>query len=409
VDNNNVRVSVIMPSLNVVAYIAECIESALNQTLKEIEIICVDAGSTDGTLEVLKQYAEKDKRVRLIHSAIKSYGHQMNLGFSEAKGKYMAILETDDYILPDMYETLYGLAEKNTLDFIKSDYEIFVGEGKDRIFSYMNSCRSKKQYRKIINPAKSIDIFNARMNTWTGIYNIDFLRQNNIFHNETPGASYQDNGFWFQTFMYAERIMFVDRAFYKLRRDNPNSSVHNRGKVFCIFDEYAFIEKRVREDSRREKTYIEIFQKKKHDNCQYHYSRIADKYKMEFMNRLRAEFTIARDKGELNPKLFFGDSYKKLMDLINFNENIYGDLSEDASDEDKIAFLENELRAVKWELESIKKTKAYKISNKIAFIPRKIVSGIKCYHDNGLKYTINLIKEKVKRLLKCKRNKKWIK
>ena len=68
------KVSVIMPSLNVAPYVRECIESVLGQTLREIEIICVDAGSTDGTLEILREYAEKDSRITLIVSDKKSYG-----------------------------------------------------------------------------------------------------------------------------------------------------------------------------------------------------------------------------------------------------------------------------------------------------------------------------------------------
>ena len=315
--NNNVKVSVIMPSLNVAAYISECIDSALGQTLKEIEIICVDAGSTDGTLEILEEYSRKDSRIKIIHSDVKSYGHQMNLGFNAAKGEYMAILETDDYILPDMYETLYNLAEDNKLDLIKADYEIFLGDADSRTFTYMNSCRDEGQYGKVINPKENVDVFNARMNTWTCIYNMDFLRRNNILHNETPGASYQDNGFWFQTFMFAERVMFVDKAFYKLRRDNPNSSVHSKGKVFCIFDEYAFIEEIMRADSKREQAFKEIFQKKKFDNCLYHYSRVGAEFKMEFLARMSKEFGDARNAGELNPDKFFGSGFKVLTMIID--------------------------------------------------------------------------------------------
>ena len=98
---NQPKVSVIMPSLNVVSYIRECIESVVNQTLKDIEIICVDAGSTDGTLEVLEEYTAKDNRIKLLHSDKKSYGYQMNMGIDAATGEYIGIVETDDYIVCD--------------------------------------------------------------------------------------------------------------------------------------------------------------------------------------------------------------------------------------------------------------------------------------------------------------------
>ena len=107
------KVSIIMPSLNVAPYIEECIQSACRQTLTDIEILCIDAGSTDGTLEILQEFAKKDTRIRVLHSDVKSYGYQVNLGIKEATGEYVAILETDDYVDASMYETLYDAAVKN--------------------------------------------------------------------------------------------------------------------------------------------------------------------------------------------------------------------------------------------------------------------------------------------------------
>ena len=75
-----------MPSLNVGEYIDECISSVTNQTLKEIEIICIDAGSTDDTLNILKKHAKKDSRITILNSDEKSYGHQVNIGIERAKG-----------------------------------------------------------------------------------------------------------------------------------------------------------------------------------------------------------------------------------------------------------------------------------------------------------------------------------
>lgn len=79
------KVSVIIPSLNVGKYIAECLDSVINQTMRDIEIICVDAGSTDGTLETIKEYAQNDKRIKVLNSDMKSYGRQMNMGLEIAK------------------------------------------------------------------------------------------------------------------------------------------------------------------------------------------------------------------------------------------------------------------------------------------------------------------------------------
>ena len=102
----NKKVSVILPSLNAADSIEKCLQSILNQTLKEIEILCVDAGSTDGTCELLEKYAEADPRIRIVHSEQKSYGYQVNLGIELSQGKYIGIVESDDYIEKDMYEIL---------------------------------------------------------------------------------------------------------------------------------------------------------------------------------------------------------------------------------------------------------------------------------------------------------------
>ena len=90
------RVSVILPSLNVADYIRECMDSVTNQSLQELEMICVDAGSSDGTREILEEYAQKDSRIVILDSHIKSYGRQVNMGLDYASGEYVAVVETDD-------------------------------------------------------------------------------------------------------------------------------------------------------------------------------------------------------------------------------------------------------------------------------------------------------------------------
>ena len=112
------KVTIVMPSLNVVSYIDQAVQSVLGQTLEDIEILCVDAGSTDGTLEKLRAYEKQDARLRVIVADRKSYGYQMNLGVSQASGDYIGIVETDDWVDAHMFEALYQAAEENALDFV---------------------------------------------------------------------------------------------------------------------------------------------------------------------------------------------------------------------------------------------------------------------------------------------------
>lgn len=396
------KVSVVIPVCNVEKYLRECIDSALNQTLKDIEIICVDDGSTDGSPAILDEYAARDPRVKVIHKPNAGYGQTMNVGMKTATGEFIAILESDDYIRPDMYEVLYRVAQKHQLDFVKSDHEVFVGEPEERTFTYMPIGRDKSQYNRVINPHDDLDVFNARMQTWSGLYRKSFLEQNNIRHNETPGASYQDNGFWFLTFLYAKRIMLVNRAFYCLRRDNPNSSVHNKGKVFCIFEEYAYIEQRLRSDPEKAAHYIGIFQKKKFDNCQYHYTRVGQEFKWSYLERMGAEFRKAREAGELHPELFYGNGYQTLCEVMDDPDLYYARTAltdEERTPEQQVKVLtwklERQRRDLNREINALKASKSYRVGLAVTFLPRKLRGGYRCLRENGLGYTVAHLFQKI--------------
>lgn len=223
------KVSIIMPSLNVVNYIDECIQSALEQTLDDIEIICIDAGSTDGTWEKLSDYAEHNDSVTLIHSDIRSYGYQVNLGIRQAHGDYVAILETDDFVEKDMYETLYNLGVENDLDIVKADYDSFVsypGEWREfrRIQLWGND---KGKYNCVIDPSLNSYLYANDYNIWKGIYRRQFLLDNQILLNESKGAAFQDIGFAQQVLACCKRIYYSDRSFYRYRMDREMSSINS--------------------------------------------------------------------------------------------------------------------------------------------------------------------------------------
>lgn len=224
------KVSIIMPSLNVAPYITECMESVIHQTLQDLEILCVDAGSTDGTWEILEEYSKRDGRIRLIRSPQKSYGYQMNLGIREAVGEYVGIVETDDFILLEMYQELYTYAKENNAEFVKSDFDVFTTfpDGERLFLKYSLEKYSSARYHTVF---MSEDYFNSKCTidvfAWNGIYKKAFLKENRIWFQETPGAAFQDCGFRYQVALNARRGFFLDRSFYCYRRDNTNSSTYN--------------------------------------------------------------------------------------------------------------------------------------------------------------------------------------
>ncbi len=225
-----VKVSVILPSFNVRNYIEEAVRSAMEQTLQEIEIICIDAGSDDGTWEILSELAESDERIILRQSAVKSYGYQVNMGIDMAKGEYIAILETDDYVDSQMYEKLYQEAVLQDYDFVKSDYFLYrtQNDGK-RIFLRRYSFQDDELYNKSVEPVEYSAIAVGDWYLWTGIYKKQFLREHGIRLAETSGAAYQDIGFIFQTNMYAKKVLYLKDAYYRYCVDREGASA-NSGK-----------------------------------------------------------------------------------------------------------------------------------------------------------------------------------
>ena len=197
-----VKVSIIIPVYNVERYLEECMESVLRQTLKSIEVICVNDGSTDGSLQMLEAYKEKDSRVVLVSQKNGGYGLAMNRGLERATGEYIGIVEPDDYVPLGMYEDLYQKAAEEKLDFVKADFYRFKRDKNWSMELYYNHLSpDSRDYNKVFDPSRTPYALRFIMNTWSGIYRREFIERCHIRHNETPGASFQDNGFFFQTFV----------------------------------------------------------------------------------------------------------------------------------------------------------------------------------------------------------------
>lgn len=236
----DIKISVIMPSLNVVDYIREAVESVMKQTLGELEILCIDAGSTDGTREIIEELATKDRRIHIIDSDVRSYGYQINKGVELAKGKYVAVVETDDYIADDMYEKLYFAAEENCADYAKANYHSFINQGNgERFFLNCRIFGDIASYGKVINPREFSDIIICDWFIWSGIYKRQFLVERNIKLNESKGAAYQDIGFLHKVNVNAERAFYIDEYGYNYCIDRENSSTNSGKALNFAYDEFS--------------------------------------------------------------------------------------------------------------------------------------------------------------------------
>lgn len=237
-------ISVIMPSYNVKNYIRECLESVCRQTFGDLEILVIDAGSDDGTLDVLHEFEQADSRVKVCLSDEKSYGYQVNKGIALAQGEYIAIVETDDIVEDNMLELLYREAKKYDLDYAKGQFAKLVAFNDGTVWTQrMRMYPLDKALENIvITPSKDIMCYVRDIYLWSGIYKKEFLIQNNIKINETKGAAYQDVGFAFQVIGCAKKALYIPDVVYNYRQNNENSSIFNKNGFRYLAGEYPFVE-----------------------------------------------------------------------------------------------------------------------------------------------------------------------
>lgn len=308
------KVSVIMPSLNVGDYIQECIESVINQTLKEIEIICIDAGSTDGTLEVLEEYAKKDNRIRIINSEQKSYGYQMNLGLDAASGEYVGIVETDDWIDQEMFEILWKIAHENNVDVVKSNYYWYITKPsiQNKLFENLSRCT----YNKVFCPLNERTIFTTTPAIWSGIYRRQLLLNEKIRFNETPGASYQDTSFHFMVCTVASTFYLIEKAFLHYRRDNEKSSVNSAGKINCVSDEMHYYERFLSKNLTIQQQMKPFYMALKYEKYRWNYSRLAPELQWRFLELFYNEFLEALTNGDLVENQFAKSDWENMQLIL---------------------------------------------------------------------------------------------
>lgn len=234
-----ISVSIIIPSYNVVKYIRECILSVINQTIQNIEILCVDASSTDGTAEVINEFAMLDSRIRYIQTEKRSYGRQLNAAISLANGEYIGIVESDDYIEPEMFGTLYYEAVRRSADVIKSEFWFdYPMIDNNRIFERRRYVPKWTGDGNVVTCYKGAKAHRWDSFIWNGIYKKEFLINNLIRFNETNGAAYQDIGFQNQVLYYAPFICYIRKQWYHYRVNRMGSSSVQPSCLFYLEAEY---------------------------------------------------------------------------------------------------------------------------------------------------------------------------
>ena len=215
------KLSFIIPVYNIENYIGECLDSILSQDFDDYEIICINDGSSDNSLSVLKKY-ESDK-VIIIDKNNEGSGVARNIGIERAKGEYIWFVDGDDKIEPNCLSNLIKKADELDVDTL-----IFGGlscyENKKRFGGYSTNKLQKKYFNKIFscNDIKK-DIFKFPSTAWTKLYRRDYLLKNNIkFQNIKTG---QDQLFFFHTMITAEKFAIYPQNIYCYRKNRPGSEM----------------------------------------------------------------------------------------------------------------------------------------------------------------------------------------
>lgn len=310
-NKSNPLISVLVPIYNVEKYLKQCLNSIVNQTFKDIEIICLNDGSTDNSLQIIKDFQERDSRIVIVDKPNSGYGDSMNLGLEKAKGEYIGIVESDDYIDLDAFEKLYHLAKINDAEVVRANYYTNKNHTDKKLY-YINPVDAGK----VVDPARHTWIFLQAPAIWSAIYKRDFLNKNHIRFLPTPGASYQDTGFNFKVWAAAKRAYFTTEAFLHYRIDNESSSVNNPGKVMNVCYEYESIEEYLRKYH-----YFEelgpIMETAKFGAYYWNLLRLKPKLLRDFIKRTKEEFQKADDEHILFENYFDAPKWEMLQYILN--------------------------------------------------------------------------------------------
>lgn len=220
---NEIKTSVIIPIYNTEKYLDECIQSVLNQTQKEIEIILVDDGSTDYSSEIVDQYEKEYENIIVIHQDNQKLGAARNNGYRIARGKYVYFLDSDDYIAEDLFEKCYACAEEKELDFVFFDaYDFCDEEDKGKVTPDYDYDRSHKGISSEVFSGKEFwDRYYKIQGIMTCAY-LTYIRKEYIERYNLmfePGVFYEDCDWIARMYINAKRVSYYpERLYYRRYR-----------------------------------------------------------------------------------------------------------------------------------------------------------------------------------------------
>lgn len=241
---SNPKISIIIPVYNTEKFIKECLDSIINQTFKDIEIICINDGSTDNSLNILNEYKDIDNRIRVFSQENSGAGVARNLGIEKSKGDYILFVDGDDWIKDNTCEKLYAQAIKLDTDMILFDAIEHKPNNKFRKRIYFPNDSFKEDYNTFTfdyHFRKNL-VMNGMLVIWSKFYKTSFIKENNIkFYNHEV---FNDVQFHIASMLFAKKIGYNPKIFYHYNRLGQPSLQNNNVKTqksFILLDIFAEI------------------------------------------------------------------------------------------------------------------------------------------------------------------------
>lgn len=318
-----VKVSVIIPVYNTQDYLSECLDRVLNQSLTDIEIICINDGSTDASMEILKDYQNRDSRIKIISQENKGSGASRNVALKSSIGEYVYFLDSDDYLDLDALRQLYEISADNDLDYVMF---------KITNFNYKSRKESHSSYFDMPFIHESVGdnvfdwtqirehVFDVSVSVTSKLYKRDFICDFTF----PEGLIFEDNVFSIKTLFNAKRIYFYEKYLY-YRRVHPNSITHSAYDKFkdCIAV-YDLIIDYIKVIGLYEEFKVQIFNRECHDVF-HRFALVSDEFKRDFFNSIQSSFSMR--KKELEDEGILKNCSKRSLKIFDsaLNSNNYED------------------------------------------------------------------------------------
>ena len=289
IEFNNIKVSVVMPVYNTKRFLKDSIDSILNQTIKDIELICVDDGSDDGSLEILYEFAKKDDRVKVFSLDHQGAGNARNYAIQYTTGEYLYFMDSDDFLDLNAFEDFCDICESKELDFLLFkliNYDV----DEDRYYenNYYNMPEISNLVKGKVFNYKDLGnlIFKVNSSTCSKFYNRNFVLETGARFREY--SKFNDNQFFWDVMFSAKRIYFLDEFYYTRTRHNASltGSEDNYVDIITVLNDTINLFIKYNQFDK----FKEILYNKKVTQPLYIYGEIDDKYKGLLYNELKKDY-----------------------------------------------------------------------------------------------------------------------